>query len=157
MTDRSIPARVLRIFPSDLLLLVARLFLGAPFITFGVMKFLHHASMASYVERAGVPGWFVWVVIPYQALAGLGVAVGFQTRLCAFLLGGFCVVATLLYHSNIADLGELSNFTKDFATAGGFVCLWLCGPGRFSLDGWRSGAGRSSTMPLLAQTEAGRS
>ena len=45
------------------------------------------------------------------------------------------MVATLLFHLNLGDLGEVSNLTKDFATAGGFLLLGLLGGGPLSLDG----------------------
>jgi uncharacterized membrane protein YphA (DoxX/SURF4 family) len=33
-------------------------------------------------------------------------------------------------------MGEVSDFTKDLATAGGFMVLYLMGPGRWSIDAW---------------------
>jgi putative oxidoreductase len=126
--------RVLAVFPSDLLVLVARVCLAFPFLVFGSLKIRNHDAMAGVVESGGIPGWFIWVVIPYQLLSAAGVLLGFHTRLCAFLLGGFCIAATALYHNSLSDLGELSSFTKDIAVAGGFVALWLYGPGRYSID-----------------------
>jgi putative oxidoreductase len=117
-------------------MLVARLFLGLPVPIFGVMKFLNQGRMGDYIESAGIPGEVIWIVIPLQLLCGIAVWVGFQTRWAAFLLGGFCVVAASLYHNNLADAGELASFTKDFATAGGYLFLWKFGPGRYSLDAW---------------------
>ena len=121
----------------DIAILVARILLGFPFLIFGVGKILNHQKMQAYVETAGVPGFFLYIVIPYQILCGLAVWVGFQTRWAAFLLGGFCIVAASLYHSNLTRMDELAFFTKDFATAGGFLLLWKYGPGRFSLDALR--------------------
>ncbi|MBL8549253.1 MAG: DoxX family protein [Hyphomonadaceae bacterium] len=124
---------------ANLLLLVCRMLLAAPFLIFGVAKYLNQGRMMAYVERAGIPGEVLYFIIPYQVLSGLAILLGFKTRWAAFLLGGFCIVAPLLYHSNFSDPGELASFTKDFATAGGFAVLWLHGPGRFSFDAWFAG------------------
>jgi putative oxidoreductase len=119
---------------ANLLLLVCRLLLAAPFLIFGVMKYINQEKMMAYVERAGIPGEVLFFIIPYQVLCGLAIALGFKTRWAAFLLGGFCIVAPILYHMDWSQGGELASFTKDFATAGGFAILWLHGPGKFSLD-----------------------
>jgi putative oxidoreductase len=87
------------------------------------------------MARHGVPGLLIWPAIALQIGAGLAVAVGYQTRLSALSLAAFCVVASALFHNNFADLGEVSNFTKDMATAGGFLILALVGAGPLSLDG----------------------
>lgn len=122
----------------DILMLVGRILLGLPFPIFGVMKYINQGSMGSYIESGGLPAETIWLVIPLQVLCGTAVWLGYQTRWAAFLLGGFCVVAASIYHSNLADPGELASFTKDFATAGGYLFLWKFGPGRYSLDAWRA-------------------
>jgi putative oxidoreductase len=138
-----IVATVRRFLDSDgfthLLLLVARVLLGVPFPIFGVRKLLNPEHMSSLIETAGIPGQIVWFIIPYQILCGLAVWLGFHTRWAAFLLGGFCIVAPLLYHTQWSQPHELAEFTKDFATAGGFLFLWRFGPGRFSIDALRGG------------------
>ena len=128
---------------SDLAMLVGRFMLALPFPIFGVMKYINQGHMAAYIESGGLPGWVIYFVIPFQILCGLAVWLGFQTRWAAFLLGGFCIVAPLLYHSHLADPAELAFFTKDFATAGGFLFLWKFGPGRYSWDAWRARSRRA--------------
>lgn len=123
----------------DLATLVGRILLGLPFPIFGVSKYLHQQQMGAVIETAGIPGWILYFIIPYQILCGLAVWVGFQTRWAAFLLGGFCIVAPCLYHADWSRPGEFAMFTKDFATAGGFLFLWLFGPGRYSVDAWLRG------------------
>lgn len=120
----------------DLLMLVGRLLLGLPFPIFGVMKYINQDHMGAYIESGGLPAQTIWLVIPLQVLGGMAIWLGFQTRWAAFLLGGFCIIAASIYHSNFADPGELASFTKDFATAGGYLFLWKFGPGRYSLDAW---------------------
>lgn len=127
------------------ILLAARVLLSFEFIFFGVMKLLNSDNMQAYMESRGVPGILIWPVILLQIGAGLCVLFGYRTRPAALTLAGFCVVATTLFHFDFSDLGEVSDFTKDLATAGGFLCLFVAGPGRLSLDTWlatRTGANR---------------
>ena len=122
----------------DFSVLIGRILLALPFPIFGVNKFINSTQMMAVVETAGVPGYFLYFIIPYQILCGFAVWIGFQTRWASFLLGGFCIVAPCLYHNNWDLPGEFSMFIKDFATAGGFLLLWRFGPGRFSVDALRS-------------------
>jgi len=120
---------------TGLILLAARLLMAIEFIVFGALKIPNHASMQLYMAQHGVPGVLIWPALVLQLVAGLMVAAGAFTRLAALALAGFCVVATFLFHLNLADLGEVSNFTKDLATAGGFLLLALLGAGPLSVDG----------------------
>jgi putative oxidoreductase len=118
------------------LLLAARTMLSIEFILFGGMKIINTRPMQDYMEAGGVPGELIWLAIVVQMLGGLCVLLGYKARLAALTLAGFCIVATLLFHTNFADLREVSDFTKDLATAGGFVFVFVFGPGAFSLDAW---------------------
>ena len=118
----------------DAFLLIARLFMALPFLVFGPMKYLNMGKMQSYIEAGGLPGEVIWLVIPLQILGGLGVATGLFARTSAVALGLFSLLATCIYHTSWSKSGELAQFTKDFAMAGGFTFLWLHGPGRFSMD-----------------------
>lgn len=98
------------------------------------MKYINMDRMQAYIESGGLPGQVIWAVIPLQVVCGAAVAVGMFSRVAAVLLAGFCILATSLYHTHWAESGELSAFTKDFATAGGFIFLIVFGPGRLSFD-----------------------
>jgi putative oxidoreductase len=122
------------------LLLAARVMMSIEFILFGSMKIINTRAMQDYMEGGGLPGELIWLAVIVQVLGGLCVMLGYKTRPAALMLAGFCVVATLLFHTNFADLGEVSDFTKDLATAGGFIFLFVFGPGAFSLDARAKGA-----------------
>jgi putative oxidoreductase len=115
-------------------LLAARVMMAGSFVLWGTMKIINTERMAAYMERGGLPGELIWGAIVLQIGGGLLVALGLYARQAALALAAFCIVATVIFHSNFADLGELSDFTKDFATAGGFLFLAVFGPGRWSLD-----------------------
>jgi putative oxidoreductase len=118
-------------------LLIARLLMCVEFILFGVTKIFNAANMQAYMESFGVPGKLIWLAVLVQIGCGTLVAIGFHTRVAALLLAGFCVVATTIFHTNFSDLGEVSDFTKDLATAGGFLVLVVFGAGPLSIDEWR--------------------
>jgi putative oxidoreductase len=119
---------------ADAVLLAGRILMSVEFVLFGSMKVVNNASMQGYMEAHGVPGVLVWAAIAVQIGAGLMLAFGLKMRWAALALAGFCFVATGIFHSNFADLREVSDFTKDLAAAGGLLVLALVGPGRWSLD-----------------------
>jgi putative oxidoreductase len=98
-------------------------------MTYGVRKFLHPENIYSVIAAHHLPGELVYLVIPWQFFFGWMAFLGFQTRLAAAALFGFCIIAPSIFW-----LGSLENLTRDYATAGGFVFLFLFGPGPLSLD-----------------------
>ena len=121
---------------TPLVLLAARLLMSVEFIVFGAMKIPNNASMQLYMQAHGVPGALIWPALVLQLVAGVLVALGAFTRASAVALAGFCLVATLLFHLDLSDLREVSDLTKDLATAGGFLLLAILGAGSISVDGW---------------------
>ena len=77
---------------------VARILLAMIFILSGVQKLGDPAGTAAYIASGGLPGWLVWPTILVEIGAGIALAVGFQTRVAAFLLAGFTLLAGVLYH-----------------------------------------------------------
>ena len=97
-------------------------------------------SMA-YTASGGLPGFFVFPAIALELLGGLAVLVGWQTRWAALALAAFAVVTGILFHyvpalglDGYDRVGQIINFQKNLAIAGGFLALASFGPGRFSLD-----------------------
>ncbi|MGB7336451.1 MAG: DoxX family protein, partial [Salaquimonas sp.] len=65
------------------------------------------------------------------------ILVGFKTRLAAYALALFCLVAGLIFHFYPSVQAEMINFMKNLAIAGGFLALSVSGPGAYSLDARR--------------------
>ena len=57
-----------------------------------------------------------------------------MSRWTALSLAGFCILSALIFHSNFTDQNEMANFMKNVAIAGGFLLLFVNGPGAWSLD-----------------------
>jgi putative oxidoreductase len=118
--------------------LLGRLLLAALFILEGWSKLKGYGPAAAYMERFSVPGALLPLVILVELGGGVLIAVGWQTRLAALALTGFCIAAALLFHTTFADRNQLLHFEKDLAIAGGLLALFAFGPGRYSIAG-RSG------------------
>ena len=86
------------------------------------------------MASAGVPGTMLPLVIALEIGGGLALILGFQTRLVAFFLAGFCIVTGMLFHSG-ADQMQQIMFMKNLAMAGGLLAFTVFGAGRLSLDG----------------------
>lgn len=93
-----------------------------------------YAGTQGYMASMGVPGELLPLVIALELGGGLSLLLGFQTRLVAFLLAGFTIVAGLIFHSG-ADQMQQIMLMKNFAMAGGLLAFTLSGGGRLSLDG----------------------
>jgi putative oxidoreductase len=129
------------------LLLLARLCLAFEFVLFGTRKFLHPDNIASVMSAHGVPGSLIWLVIPLQLIGGSLAAIGLQTRIVSLALCGFCILAPSIFQTH-----SLDNWSRDIASAGGWLLLALLGPGRWALDA-RLGVG-SANFPRIPQEAA---
>jgi putative oxidoreductase len=114
--------------------LAARLLLALIFIVAGWGKLQDPAGTAGYMSTVGLPAFLVWPTILLELGGGILILIGFQTRIVALLLAGFCVLSGAIFHNNFADQMQAINFLKNLAIAGGFLSLVLNGAGGWSLD-----------------------
>jgi putative oxidoreductase len=118
-----------------ILSLVARVFASAIFIIAGYGKLgAGYAATQGYMSAMGVPAAMLPLVIALELGGGIALLLGFQTRLVAFLLAGFCISAALIFHTG-ADQMQHIMLMKNFAMAGGLLAFTMFGAGRMSLDG----------------------
>ena len=117
------------------LVIVARLLASTIFIAAGLSKLgAGYAGTQGYMESVGVSGALLPFVIALELGGGIALLLGFQTRLVALLLAGFCIVAGLIFHSG-ADQMQQIMLMKNLAMAGGLLAFTVFGAGRLSLDG----------------------
>lgn len=114
--------------------LVARVLMAHMFLIAGIGKITGYAGTKAYMTAMGVPGALLPLVIALEIGGALAIIVGWQTRLVAYALAAFCVVAALIFHHNFADQMQMIMFMKNFTIAGGFLLLAVNGAGAFSLD-----------------------
>lgn len=124
MTDKLVPV-------SEVL---GRILLALIFIMSGISKIGGYEGTQGYMEAMGVPGALLPLVIVFEIVAGLMVVVGFQTRLAALGLIGFCIISGFLFHYQPQDQIQMILFMKNIAMAGGFFILFAHGAGQWSVD-----------------------
>jgi putative oxidoreductase len=111
-----------------------RVLLSALFLTSGLGKIGAYAGTAAYMSALGVPGALLPAVIATEVLGAIALIVGWKTRVTAFLLAGFTLLAGLVFHRNFADQIQAIMFLKNVAISGGLLLLVAHGAGALSLD-----------------------
>lgn len=131
------------------LLLLARVLLAFMFIQAGFSKLGDISGSMAYTASGGIPGFMVIPAIAIEALGGLMILVGYQTRWAALALAVFCLMTGYLFHyvpaqglTGMEQMGQMINFKKNVGLAGGFIALIAAGAGAFSLDAYL-GRGRA--------------
>lgn len=122
---------------NNAIVLLARLLLAHIFLLAGFGKITGYAGTQGYMESMGVPGALLPLVIVLEIGGSLALIVGFLTRWAALALAAFCLAAALIFHRNFAEQMQMIQFMKNFALAGGFLLLYVQGPGALSIDAWR--------------------
>jgi putative oxidoreductase len=125
------------------LLMLARLTLGAIFVLSGYGKLRGFEGFAASLTNRGVPMAQLFGVLGVAAEFGGGLAVvlGFMTRYAALLMIAFIIVATGIAHrfwevpDPAAHIAQMTNFMKNLSMLGGFLLLFAMGGGKLSLDG----------------------
>ena len=120
------------------LALCGRVLLALMFVVAGYGKIGGYDGTQGYMEAMGVPGMVLPLVIVLELGGGLAIIAGWQTRIVAVLLAGFCLVAAIIFHLDFADPMESILFMKNLSVAGGFLLLAAYGPGALALDNRRS-------------------
>jgi putative oxidoreductase len=120
--------------------LAARLFLATLFVVAGLQKIPGYEGVQGYMVAMGVPGVLLPLVIAVEIFGGIAVAIGYRTRLAAFLLAGFTLLSSAFFHNPILDPAEQTAFLKNLAITGGFLLLVAHGAGVLSLDARRRGS-----------------
>jgi putative oxidoreductase len=131
---------------AGLLLLLARILLAAMFLSSGYSALSDIEGTAGYFAGLGLgpAALLAWGVGVFELAAGVLLVIGFQTRAVAIVLALFTLAATYLGHYGegggdpAAAFVHMQALLKDIAVAGGMILLALHGPGRLSVDGWRS-------------------
>lgn len=115
-----------------------RFFLAMMFIMSGLNKIGAYANTQGYMEAMGVPGALLPLVIALEVIGGIAIFIGFQARLTAFGLAGFCILSAVLFHADFSDQMQMMSFMKNITIAGGFLMIVAHGAGAYSLDNRRN-------------------
>ena len=113
--------------------LLGRILISFMFLQSGINKIGGYKATLGYMESKGVPGMLLPLVIFVEIAGAIAVIVGWQARLFAFLLAGFCLLAALFFHKDFSNQMQTIMFMKNLAIAGGFLMIFAHGAGDFSL------------------------
>jgi putative oxidoreductase len=100
------------------------------------------SAFAASLASRGVPQSSMLAVIgaTVEFVGGIMIVTGFRVRPASLLMILFVIVATGISHryweyaDTAARRAQESQFFKNLSILGGFLLLYVCGPGRFSLD-----------------------
>lgn len=127
---------------SNPLALIARILMAAMFVMAGFSKIGGFDGTVGYIASKGLPLASVVAVLTIilEIAGGLAIMVGYKARIAAFLLGGFTLLAALIFHNFWAAPAEqafVQNmlFMKNISIAGGLFLLAALGSGSCSIDG----------------------
>ncbi|MEJ2361752.1 MAG: DoxX family protein [Gammaproteobacteria bacterium] len=87
--------------------LAGRLLLAIIFLIAGVGKITAYAGTAAYMASMGVPGALLPLVIVTELVGGIAIVLGYHTRVVAFLLAGFTLLAGAIFHHDFANQNSI--------------------------------------------------
>lgn len=124
----------------DALDVLGRVFIAWFFVPAGIGKIIGYAGTAAAMASQGLPGFLLPLVIVLEVGGGLAILAGWHTRIAAFLLGGFSVLAVWFFHVKLASglFGQTNVAMAELALAGALFMVAAHGPGRWSVDTCRS-------------------
>ena len=114
--------------------LAGRILVSVLFLVSGIGKIGAYADVAGDMASAGVPPVLLPLVIATEVVGGVAIVLGWRTRIVAFLLAGYSLLAAIVFHLNLGDPVEAVMFFKDLSIAGAFLLLVAHGAGPLSLD-----------------------
>jgi putative oxidoreductase len=126
---------------NDEIILAARLLLATLFLIFGWRKLRDYSGTVRQMVQLGVPTPVLATVIAIfmELPVAFAVAVGAFTRPAAALMALYALGTALIGHRYWTVKGadfvdSLDGFYKDLSIMGGFLLLYITGPGRYSID-----------------------
>ena len=122
---------------SGLFAFVGRIMLALIFIISGAFKLGDVGGTGQYMASVGLPANLALPAALFELVGGICVALGIFTRIWALLLAGFCLLTSLLFHRETADVLQATAAMKNVAIAGGFLCLFAYQGKAWSLDAMR--------------------
>lgn len=105
----------------------------------GVGKITGFAGTAGYMESMGVPlvtiALILTIILEVAGWAAL--IAGYKTKLVAFLLAWFTILATLIFHTDFSADGQQMLFMKNLMIIGWLLMVSVLGWGKCSMDNYK--------------------
>ena len=114
--------------------IIGRIFLSAIFLINGVVKIFNYEGTIQYMENFNVPGYLIIPAITVEILFSILLIIGYQTKFSALVLSLFTLALAVIFHTDFSNQMQLMSFLKNIAIAGGFLIIFVYGPGKYSID-----------------------
>ena len=114
--------------------ILGRILLSAIFLINGIGKIFNYEGTIQYMENFDVPGYLIIPAITVEILFPILLIVGYYTKFSALVLSLFTLVLAVIFHTDFSNQMQLISFLKNIAIAGGFLIIFVYGPGKYSLD-----------------------
>ena len=114
--------------------ILGRILLSAIFLINGIGKIFNYEGTIQYMENFDVPGYLIIPAIIVEILFPILLIIGYYTKFSALVLSLFTLALAVIFHTDFSNQMQLMSFLKNIAIAGGFLIIFVCGPGKYSLD-----------------------
>ncbi len=131
---------------------LGRILLSLIFLGSAATKIADPAGTQAYMAAYGLPMTSVLLVVAIatELFGGLALLVGLKTRWAAFVLSGFLLSATLIFHTSLGEQQQLLHFLKNLSILGGLLLVMAEGSGPLSLDRRQVSATESRAENVVA-------
>ena len=113
---------------------IGRLLLSALFLIEGFGKISKQEDVIMYMENFGVPEILFVPATVLEILFPLLLIAGYKTKWAASVMALFTFTVAIIFHTDFSEGMQMIFFLKDLAIAGGFMIIFVYGPGKISLD-----------------------
>ena len=114
--------------------ILGRILLSAIFIINGIGKIFNYEGTIQYMENFDVPSYLIIPAIIVEILFPILLILGYYTKFSALVLSLFTLVLAVIFHTDFSNQMQLMSFLKNIAIAGGFLIIFVYGPGKYSID-----------------------
>jgi putative oxidoreductase len=108
---------------TSVVVVVGRAMVAGMFILAAVAKLLGRGPFLAHMDQFSVPRLLLPAVIVLEIGAGAGLLMGWHTPITAGVLSVFCVATAVVFHHQLGDRAERTQFFKDLALAGALAAL----------------------------------
>ena len=122
-------------------LLAGRLLLVLLYVISGWQKLINFSGTIDYMAQVGapVPVLSASIAVGVELILAVVCAVGFMTRPLALLFAAYTLITALIGHrywtmTGAARADNVEHFFKNISIVGGFLLLYVAGPGAYALD-----------------------
>ena len=114
--------------------ILGRILLSAIFLINGIGKIFNYEGTIQYMENFNVPSYLIIPAITVEILFPILLIIGYYTKFSALVLSLFTLALAVIFHTDFSNQMQLMSFLKNIAIAGGFLIIFVYGPGKYSID-----------------------